>query len=51
MLDGGPKALRDVTMATIFWLSMAYNFRCVITSGAIFDSRRGFLVSRYPMKT
>jgi len=29
-------------MATIFWLSMGYNFSCVIASGTIFDSRGGF---------
>ena len=26
-----------------FWLSMGYNFSCVIASGTIFDSRGGFL--------
>ena len=28
--------LRDVAMATTFWLSMGYNFGCVIASGTIF---------------
>ena len=43
--------LRDVAMATPFWLSMGYNFSCVIASGMIFDSRGGFLGSSNPMKT
>ena len=30
--------LSDVVMATTFWLSMGYNFGCVIASGTIFDS-------------
>ena len=34
--------LRDVAMATTFWLSMGYNFGCVIASGTIFDSRGVF---------
>jgi len=33
VLDGGPEVLRDVAMATIFWLSMGYNFGCVIANG------------------
>jgi len=43
--------LRDVAMATTFWLSMSYNFGCVIASDTLFDSRGGFLGSSYPMKT
>ena len=43
--------LGDVTMATTFWLSMGYNFGCVIASDMLFDSRGGFLGSCYPMKT
>jgi len=43
--------LRDVTMATTFWLSMGYNFGCVIAGGTIFDSRGGFSRSSYQMKT
>ena len=43
--------LRDVAMATTFWLSMGYNFGCIIASGMIFDSRGGFSGSSYPMKT
>jgi len=38
-------------MATTFWISMGYNFGCVIASGRIIDSRGGFSGSRYPMKT
>jgi len=38
-------------MATTFWLSMGYNFSCVIASGTIFDSMGGFLGSSYSMKT
>ena len=30
-------------MAMTFWLSVGYNFGCVIASGTIFDSRGGFL--------
>jgi len=33
----------DVSTATTFWLSMVYNFGCVITSGTIFDYGGGFL--------
>jgi len=43
--------IRDVAMATTFWLSMNYNFGCVIGSGTIFDSRAGFSRSSCPMKT
>jgi len=43
--------LRDVAMATIFWLSIGYNFACMIASGTLFESRGGFSGSRYPMKT
>jgi len=35
--------LRDVATTTTFWLSMGYNFGCVIASGTIFDSVGGFL--------
>ena len=34
--------LRDVAMATTFWLSMGCNFGCVIASDTLFDSRGGF---------
>ena len=51
VLDGGPLVLRDVAMATNFWLSMGYNFRCMIASDTLFDSRGRFLRSSYPMKT
>jgi len=42
---------REVAMATTFWLSMAYNYGCVIASDMVFDSRGGFSWSSYPMKT
>jgi len=31
--------LRNVAMATNFWLSMGYNFGCIIASDTLFDSR------------
>jgi len=31
--------LRDVAMTTNFWLSMGYNFGCMIASDMLFDSR------------
>ena len=43
--------LRNVAMATTFWLSMVYNFSCMIASDTLFDSRGGFLGTSYPMKT
>jgi len=43
--------LRDVTMATTFWLSMGYNFSCMIASETLFDRRGGFSGTSYPMKT
>ena len=43
--------LRDVTMATNFWLSMGYNVDCMIASDTLFDSRGEFSASSYPMKT
>jgi len=43
--------LGDVAIATTFWLSMGYNFGCVIASDTLFDSRGGFSGSSYPMKT
>jgi len=51
VLDGDPQALRDVAMATNFWLLMGYNFGCMIASDTLIDSRGGFLGSSYPMKT
>jgi len=51
MLDVDPAVLRDVAMATNFWLSMGYNFGCMIASDMLFDSRGGFFGSSYPMKT
>jgi len=29
--------VRDVAMATTFWLSMGYNFGCMIASDTLFD--------------
>ena len=43
--------LRDIAMATTFWLSMGYNFGCMIASNMLFNSRGGFSGSRYPKKT
>jgi len=34
--------LRDVAMATTIWLSVGYNFGCMIASDTLFDSRFGF---------
>ena len=45
----GPAALRDVVMATTFWLSMDNNFGFLIASDTLFDSRDGFSSSSYPM--
>jgi len=39
------------SMATTFWLSMGYNFSCVIASDTLLDSRGGFSGSSYPTKT
>ena len=43
--------LRDVAMATTFWLSIGYNFGCMTASNTRFDSRGGFTGSSYQMKT
>ena len=46
--------LRDVAMATTFWLSMGYNFGCMIASNKMSDSRGGpggFSESSNLMKT
>jgi len=43
--------LRDVAMATTFWLSMGYNYSCMIASDTLFDSRGGFLGTSYAVKT
>ena len=51
VLDGGPQVLRYVAMATNFWLSMGYNFGCMIASDTLFDSGVGFSGSSYQMKT
>jgi len=51
VLDGAPRVLRDVAMATNFWLSMGYNLGCMIASDTLFDSVGEFSGSSYPMKT
>jgi len=43
--------LRDVAMATTYWLSMGYNLSCMIASDTLFGFRGGFSGSSYPMKT
>ena len=48
---GDTLQLRDVAMATTFWLSMGYNFSCMTVSDTLFDSRGGFSGTSYPMKT
>jgi len=35
--------IRDVAVATIFWLLMDCNFGCMIASNMLFDSRGVFL--------
>ena len=42
VLDGGPQVLRDVAIATNFWLLMDYNFGCMIVSDTLFHCRVGF---------
>jgi len=42
---------RDVAVATIFWLSMGYNFGCMIASDTLFHSKGGFSGLNYPTKT
>jgi len=57
VLDGSQQVLRDVAMATDFWMQFAitgfvcYNFGCMIVSDRRFDSRDGFSGSKYPIKT
>jgi len=43
--------VRDIAMATTFWLSMGDNFGCMVASDILFDYRGRFLGSSYPMKT
>jgi len=38
-------------MATNFWLSVGYNFGCMIASDTLFDSTGVFSGSSYPMNT
>ena len=42
VLDGGPQVLRDVAMATNFWLSVGYHFSCMVPSDTLSDSRGEF---------
>jgi len=51
VLDGGPQMLRDLAMATNFWLSMDYSFGFMMASGMLFGSKSGFSGSSYPMNT
>ena len=37
VLDGCPEVLRDVAMATNFWVSLGYSFGCMIASDMLFD--------------
>ena len=43
--------LRDVAMATTFWLSTGYNYSCMTASDMLFDSRGEFSGTSCPMKT
>jgi len=43
--------LSDVAMATTFWLSMGYNFGCMIANDTLSDSMGRFSGSNYQMKT
>jgi len=48
---GGRQHNADIAMATTFWLSVGYNFGCMIASNTLFNSRGGFLGSSYTIKT
>jgi len=43
--------LRNVAMATTFWLPSGYDVDCVLDSDKLFHSMVGFSGSSYPMKT
>ena len=43
--------IRVVAMATTFWLSIGYNFGCMIASDTLFDSRGEYSGSSHLMKT
>ena len=45
------QTLREVAMATTFWLSVGYNFSCMIADDTLFASTGGFSGTSYPMKT
>jgi len=49
-LDEGREVLMDVAMATNFWLSLGYDFGCIIARDTLFDSKGVFSGSNYPMK-
>ena len=57
VLDGGPAVLKVVAMATNFGTQFVitgfggYNFRCMIASNTMFDSRGEFSGLSYLMKT
>jgi len=36
--------LREVAMASTFWLLMGYDFGCMIASDTLFDSRHGWFL-------
>jgi len=49
VLDGGPQVIRDIAMATNFWLSLGYNlfgynFGCMIASNSCLILGMGFQV-------
>jgi len=41
--------LRNVAMATTFWLLMGYNFSCMIASDTLVDYMGGFSGTSYPI--
>jgi len=51
VLNGGPQMLRDLAMATNFWLSMGYSFGFMMASNMLFGSIGGFSGSSYPINT
>jgi len=51
MLDGGSTGAKGRCHGNNFWLSVGYNFGCMIASDTLYDSRRGFSGSSYPMET
>ena len=43
--------LWGVAMETTFWLSIGYNFSCMIASDTLFDLRDGFSGTSYPVRS